>query len=177
MPVEVPSYAVPYITRAAQGTGLSYAVVAAQVDEESGFRADAESPAGAEGPYQFLPSTFASYGTGSPFNWNDSTSAYINFMSFLLRLENESVFNALAAYNAGPGNIQAGFGYAQTVLDLAGQGVNVTPGTQTINPETGGPPGAASSSDDWSQKVRNSASQFHFAGANALSAGDSIRRL
>lgn len=134
--VNVPSFAVGYIRAAAAGTGLPYDVVACQVNEESGFNAAAVSPAGAEGPYQFLPSTFAAYASGSPFSWRDSTIAYIAFMSALLRTFHGDVRIALAAYNAGPGNYGAGLGYADTILSCAGTG-NIT--TSPSGVSFGGP--------------------------------------
>ena len=57
-----PSSVTGYIQRAAQGTGLPESVVAAQVQVESNYDPGAISPAGAEGPYQFMPSTWATLG-------------------------------------------------------------------------------------------------------------------
>lgn len=122
MPVIVPSYAVKWIRAASIGAQLPYDVVACQVNAESGFQAGAVSPAGAEGPYQFLPSTFYSVWHGSPFSWQDSTIAYGIYMSQLLREFHGNVRDALAAYNAGPGNIGAGMGYADGILSCAGSG-------------------------------------------------------
>lgn len=155
--VNVPSYAAGYIRAAAAGTGLPYAVVACQVNEESGFNAAAVSPAGAEGPYQFLPSTFAAYASGSPFSWRDSTIAYIAFMSALLRTFHGNVRDALAAYNAGPGNIGAGLGYADIILSCAGTG-NIT--TSPSGVSFGGPNIPAPTNvqaDDWSWYIYRTA--------------------
>lgn len=177
MAVSVPSNWVWWVKAASNGTGIGFGIVACQINLESGFNPNAVSPAGAEGIAQFLPSTFASYSSGSPFNPNDALRAYIGFMNALARMEANDIFNMLAAYNAGPGNIGAGAGYATTILDCAGAGVNVGRATAGNPSEFGAPPNAGNSTDDWSQKVRNSASQFHFAGTNALSAGNSIARL
>jgi Transglycosylase SLT domain/LysM domain len=119
-----PSSVTGYIQQAAQGTGLSEAVVAAQVQVESNYRSGAVSPAGAEGPYQFMPSTWATLGfpAGQEFNWATSTHAYINFMRLLLAWSGGNVRQALAAYNAGQGNWQVGLGYADQILSMAGQG-------------------------------------------------------
>lgn len=177
MPVYVPSNWVSWVTKAANGTGLPYKIVAAQISIESGFNPSAVSPAGAEGVAQFLPSTFVSYSSGSPFNPDDALRAYINFMNALLRQFNQNVFNALAAYNAGPGNIQAGFGYAQMIFNLAQTGVNVTGGTQRIPEEFALAPQAAQSTDDWSQKVRNTGDQLLAAGHAAHDASRAIERI
>lgn len=150
MPVIVPSFAVRWITAAAVGSGLPYNVVACQVNAESGFRADAVSSAGAEGPYQFLPSTFYSVWHGSPFSWQDSTVAYGIYMSQLLRQFNGNVRNALAAYNAGPGNIAAGFGYADGILGCANVGVISSSGGTGGNISQLFPAAPNVQADDWS---------------------------
>ena len=119
-----PSSTTGYIQQAAQGTGLAESVVAAQVQVESNYDSGAISPAGAEGPYQFMPSTWATLGfpAGQEFNWATSTHAYISFMRLLLAWSGGNVRQALAAYNAGQGNWQAGLGYADQILSMAGHG-------------------------------------------------------
>jgi LysM repeat protein len=119
-----PSSVTGYIQDAAQGTGLPVSVVAAQVQVESSYNPGAVSPAGAEGPYQFMPSTWASLGypAGQEFDWGTSTHAYVNFMRMLLAWSGGNVRQALAAYNAGQANWQVGLGYADQILSMAGQG-------------------------------------------------------
>lgn len=121
VPSYVPSEYVQLVQHAADATGLPASVVAAQIDLESSFNPQAVSPAGAEGIAQFEPGTFSSYGPkgGSPFNVSDAFQAYTAYMSELLKQEGGSVRKALEAYNAGPGNLPAGAGYATTILDKA----------------------------------------------------------
>jgi hypothetical protein len=123
-PASSPSSVTGYIQQAAQGTGLPESVVAAQVQVESNGQSGAISAAGAEGPYQFMPSTWATLGfpAGQEFNWATSTHAYIAFMRLLLAWSGGNVRQALAAYNAGQGNWQAGLGYADQILSMAGSG-------------------------------------------------------
>jgi hypothetical protein len=54
-------------------------------------------------------------------------------MTALLKQEGGSIRKALAAYNAGPGNLGAGYGYADGILSAAG-----SPGSATAS---GGSPG------------------------------------
>jgi Transglycosylase SLT domain len=155
--VQVPSFAVHWIQEAAHGTGLPYAVVACQVNAESGFNAGAVSPAGAEGPYQFLPSTFQSVANGSPFNWSDSTIAYIVYMNELLHQFHGDVRIALAAYNAGPGNYGAGLGYADGILSCAGSG-DISTGPSGFGPAVQTtPPIPNVQPDDWSWYILRTA--------------------
>jgi hypothetical protein len=117
---DVPSQYVSYVDKAAAATGLPAAVVAAQINEESGFQPGVTSSAGAEGIAQFEPGTFASYGTGSPYNVADAFAAYTAYMSALLKQFGGNISDALAAYNAGPDDLAAGAGYASTILSNSG---------------------------------------------------------
>lgn len=126
----IPSDVLQYIQDAAKGTGLPQNVVAAQNYVESAYGSnEGPSSTGAEGPWQFEPYTWPSY-SSLPFsdatNWSDSTDAYIKFMSSLLKEENGSVRDALAAYNAGPGNVSAGYAYADEILSLAGSSTSLS---------------------------------------------------
>jgi transglycosylase-like protein with SLT domain len=113
-------------------TGLPYNVIAAQANTESGFNATAQSSAGAEGWLQFLPSTYdanaarAGVGPGTEFNPADEAKVYDVYMSGLLKQEGGDVKKALAAYNAGPGNLTAGYPYAEKILGESGQAGNIT---------------------------------------------------
>jgi LysM repeat protein len=122
----VPGVAAYYIRQAAKATGIHVRVVAAQNYVESSYGENiGPSSAGAEGPWQFEPYTWPSY-SPAPFslatNWSASTEAYINMMRQLLRWSGGDVRMALAAYNAGQGNWQAGLGYADEILSIAGRG-------------------------------------------------------
>ena len=139
----VPKQYQAMVNTAARALGISPAIVAAQINEESGFNPGAVSPTGAQGIAQFEPGTWASYGTGSPFNAANAFAAYATYMGTLLREFRGNVRNALAAYNAGPGNIQAGMGYADMILSAAGSGTTTTSTGVTLTSAQGGPAGRA----------------------------------
>jgi hypothetical protein len=134
--IYVPEQYVQDVHIAARMSGLPLAVVIAQINDESRFDPNAVSDEGAEGIAQFEPGTWASWGTGSPFNPADAFPAYAAFMHYLLHLFNGDIRDALAAYNAGPGDVPAGYGYADSILSAAGLGWAVTAGTGT---DTRGP--------------------------------------
>lgn len=119
MSLVIPHQYLADVQAAAKATGLPADVVGAQVYTESNFNPDAVSPTGAQGIVQFEPDTWETYGSGSPFNVSDAFAAYAKYMKSLLKDEHGNVRNALAAYNAGPGNLAAGYGYADHILGLA----------------------------------------------------------
>lgn len=129
--INVPTQYQGYIQQMASDTGIPYSVIAAQANDESGFNANAVSSAGAEGWLQFLPSTYdsnaatAGVSPGTEFDPASESKVYSVYMKSLLSQEGGNLRNALAAYNAGPANLSAGFGYADSILSAAGSG-NVT---------------------------------------------------
>ena len=133
--VDVPSQYQLYVNNAANQLGISPDIVAAQIQTESNWDPNAKSNMGAEGIAQFEPGTFASYGSGSPYNVADAFNAYVNYMGSLLKDENGNIRDALAAYNAGPGDKSAGYSYADGILKEAGTGISSTStGVANANP-------------------------------------------
>lgn len=128
--VSVPGQYQGKVKWAAQQLGLPVAVVAAQINEESGFNPGALSPTGAQGIAQFEPGTWSSLGcAGSPDNPDSAFTCYVTYMHQLLAGQHGNVRNALAAYNAGPGDLAAGYGYADTILNNAGQNPGLQAGS------------------------------------------------
>jgi soluble lytic murein transglycosylase len=99
----------------AQQQKLDPALLAAVIDTESKFNADARSSAGAVGLMQLTPATaqgIALYTHGTKFQLSDLTNPDINvrygtwyLRSLLDRYHSERL--ALAAYNAGKGNVDS----------------------------------------------------------------------
>jgi len=112
----------------ARNYDLNPALLAAVIETESKFRADAESPSGAIGLMQILPSTahgIAVHTGGSSFRTEDLYNPEINvrygawYLRHLLdKYDDERT--ALAAYNAGQHNVDrwlargSGIRYAET---------------------------------------------------------------
>ena len=103
---------------AADESGLSVDLLAAQIDAESGWNPDATSPVGAQGIVQFMPQAWDTYGDGGdPFNAQDAIAAMGRYMAAvadevtdLAGNERELAELSLAAYNAGPGAVQSAGG-------------------------------------------------------------------
>ena len=75
MTISVPQQYRSDVATAARATGLSASVVAAQINDESGFNPTVTSPTGAMGIAQFEPQTWAEYGHGSAYNAGDAFKA------------------------------------------------------------------------------------------------------
>jgi soluble lytic murein transglycosylase-like protein len=99
---------VPYgaaIARAAERQQLDPFLVAAIVEVESGFRPAAVSPVGAVGLMQVMPQTFADLGGGDAADPATNLRLGCRYLRQLLDLYGGDLELALAAYNAGPGNV------------------------------------------------------------------------
>ena len=140
LPGYVPSKYAQWIETASAETGLPMQIVAAQIQDESGFQPDVTSSAGAEGFAQFLPSTYAAEGgKGSPYVANNELQPYINLTNQNLKWSGGNVEKALAAYNAGEHNWRAGLGYADTILGNANEPLSstATPGDVNVSGDGG----------------------------------------
>lgn len=116
------------LQRAAARWSVSGSLLAAQLMAESNFNPFAASPAGALGIAQFIPSTAAAYGLRDPFDPVEAIDAQAHLMSDLIRRFGSPQL-ALAAYNAGPGAVEAcdcvpeipeTTGYVSRILALLG---------------------------------------------------------
>lgn len=105
-PGYVPKQYASVIASAAQRWNVSAALIAAQIQQESGFNPRAVSGAGAGGIAQFMPATGRAYGLSPADRYDPDKAipAQAHLMHDLLR-QFGSVPLALAAYNAGPGAV------------------------------------------------------------------------
>jgi murein DD-endopeptidase MepM/ murein hydrolase activator NlpD len=118
-----PEY-VPWVLKSgAQCDVIKPAVIAAQIEAESGWNPNARSPVGAEGLSQFMPGTWPNWGKdedgngrASPYDPADAIMAQGRYDCALAKTvdgykqrgeaSGETLDLALAAYNAGPGPIE-----------------------------------------------------------------------
>jgi hypothetical protein len=92
------------VENTAQSVGLPVDVLTRLVWVESRFRADAVSPAGAQGISQFMPQTAAYRGLADPFDPEQAIPAAGNLLVELDR-QFGNIGLATAAYNAGPARV------------------------------------------------------------------------
>lgn len=92
--------------QAALNAGISPDLFVRQIQQESGFNPNAGSPAGAEGIAQFMPGTAASMGV-NPYDPSSALPGAARLMAGLASQFGGDYAKALAAYNAGPGAVQA----------------------------------------------------------------------
>jgi soluble lytic murein transglycosylase-like protein len=106
VPAYVPAALHALIARAARAEQLPPALLAAQLEAESGFDASARSPSGAQGIAQFMPATWTGAWNpqrlASPFDPVAAIAAQARLMHLLLEQTAGDLAAALAAYNAGP---------------------------------------------------------------------------
>jgi len=108
------------ILAAARQEGVPPALLAAVVEVESGFNPHAVSPAGAKGLTQLMDGTARALGVTDPFDPWQSLIGGARYLRTQLARFSGNVALALAAYNAGPGAVEAAGGqvppYAETRL-------------------------------------------------------------
>ncbi len=91
------------IIRAARKHEVDPALVKAVIDSESGFKADARSPAGALGLMQLMPDTARALGV-DPLVPEENIDGGVRYLKQQIERFG-SIELGLAAYNAGPGNV------------------------------------------------------------------------
>lgn len=92
------------IAEAASKNGVDPDLVKAVVKAESGFRRDAVSACGARGLMQLMPSTAAALRVSDPFDPAQNIEAGTRYLKSQIDRFGSTEL-ALAAYNAGPGNV------------------------------------------------------------------------
>jgi soluble lytic murein transglycosylase-like protein len=102
---QVPAWALPLVLEASQASGVPAPLLAAVARTESAWQPRAVSPAGALGLMQLMPATAAELGVTNPLDPRQSLHGGALYLRRMLDRFND-VTLALAAYNAGPRNVE-----------------------------------------------------------------------
>lgn len=93
------------IQKASEQFNLPTKLIQSVIHQESGFNKNAVSRSGAAGLMQLMPSTAKSLGVTDVFDAEQNVLAGSKYLKSMLDRYNGNVSLALAAYNAGPGNV------------------------------------------------------------------------
>lgn len=95
-----------WIDAAAKSEGVDPVLVRAVIQQESGGRSDAISPAGAKGLMQLMDSTAAEVGVNDSLDPRQNVVGGVRYLRKMLDRFDGDESLALAAYNAGPGAVE-----------------------------------------------------------------------
>lgn len=118
------------VNEAAQRYGLEADLLAAVIAVESGYRVNAISPKGAQGLMQLMPGTARELAVSDAFDPAQNIDAGARHLKRLIDQSGGKYWRALAAYNAGEGNVARYKGlppyretmsYVKRVLDRYGK--------------------------------------------------------
>jgi hypothetical protein len=110
------------IRKNARQQGVDEDLVWAVMHRESGFNTRAVSPKGAMGLMQLMPGTAARLGVDDPFDVEQNVAGGVKYLRHCLDYFDQDLDLALAAYNAGPGNVVKHRGvppFAETIKYVA----------------------------------------------------------
>ena len=94
------------IKRSALAQNVDHGLVKAIIHTESGFNPHARSKPGAQGLMQLMPATAAMYDVGDAYDPTENVRAGTRHIKYLINRYNNNLELALAAYNAGEGNVK-----------------------------------------------------------------------
>lgn len=104
--ITAPEELEPIIQAASQKYNVDPRLIKAIIKQESGFRPNLTSSAGAQGYMQLMPGTAKELGVTNVWDAQQNIDAGVRYFRQQLDRFGGDPRRALAAYNAGPGNVQ-----------------------------------------------------------------------
>lgn len=104
-PIQVPDDLLPIFKEASETYGVDEGLLIAIAKNESNFRTDATSSAGAMGIMQLMPQTAAGLGVTDGYDARQNIMGGAKLLSDKIKQYNGNVTLALAAYSAGSGSV------------------------------------------------------------------------
>lgn len=128
---DIPAEDLPILMEAAVACpGLSWTVLAGIAKEESDFGRSSlpgvksgSNPSGAQGPFQFLPSTWAHYGQGNVYDFRDAAFAAARLLCAAGAADRNSLPLAIYAFNHDWGYVTRVLAWAARYAAAAAQGI------------------------------------------------------
>jgi soluble lytic murein transglycosylase-like protein len=109
IPADIPTSGDPKLDRiiyeAGQKEGIDPRFIHAVIWQESKYKVEARSHAGAQGLMQLMPATAKRFGCNNPNDPAENITAGTKYLSWLLKRFAGNVELALAGYNAGEGSV------------------------------------------------------------------------
>lgn len=93
------------VREASLAHGVDEKLIHSIIKHESNYKVDAKSHAGAQGLMQLMPPTARGLGVNNPYDARENVNGGTKYIASMLKKYNGNVEIALAAYNAGPGNV------------------------------------------------------------------------
>lgn len=95
-----------YLQQLSEQYGVPLKMILAVIQQESGGNPSARSGAGAQGLMQLMPDTARGLGVANAMDPKQNVEGGVKYLSQMLKMFDGDTTKALAAYNAGPGNVQ-----------------------------------------------------------------------